>query len=60
MPRASHRRRWSSQDLRIVYRVDLDAILIAEVFAKKTQKTPTAVIDKAKRRLRMYDDVVKE
>lgn len=30
---------------RIVYRVDLDAIVIAEVFAKRTARTPAAVLD---------------
>ena len=42
---------------RIVYRADADAILIAEVFAKKTQATPKAVIDICKRRLREYDRI---
>ena len=42
---------------RIVYRVDGDAILIAEVFAKKTQITPKSVIDNCKRRLREYDRI---
>ena len=41
---------------RIVYRVDPDAIVILEVFKKTTAKTPLAVIDTCKRRLRMYDD----
>lgn len=41
---------------RIVYRVDPDAIVIAEVFAKKTAKTPAAVLDACRRRLREYDD----
>ena len=41
---------------RIVYRVDLDAIVILEVFKKSTTKTPLPVIDMCKRRLRMYDD----
>jgi phage-related protein len=40
---------------RVVYRIDSDAIVIAEVFAKKTQATPRAVIDVCKRRLRSYD-----
>lgn len=40
---------------RIVYRLDRDAIVIAEVFEKKTQKTPRHVIDDAKRRLKLYD-----
>ncbi len=43
---------------RIVYRVDSDAIVIADVFRKKTQTTPKPVIDACKRRLREYDDIV--
>jgi phage-related protein len=31
-----------------------------EVFGKKTQKTTQSVIENAKRRLRHYDDAVKE
>jgi phage-related protein len=42
---------------RIVYRVDPDAIVIAEVFPKMTQQTPKPVIDTCKRRLRRYDDL---
>jgi len=45
---------------RIVYRVDADAIVVAEVFAKKTQATPKPVIDACKRRLRAYDSVMGE
>jgi len=41
---------------RIVYRVDPDAILIAEMFAKKSAKTPAAVLDACRRRLKEYDD----
>ena len=41
-------------------RVDQDAVIIAEVFAKKTQSTPTHVVDTCKRRLRIYDDLSKE
>ena len=41
---------------RIVYRVDPDAIVIVEVFKKSTAKTPMAVMDVCKRRLRIYDD----
>lgn len=40
---------------RIVYRVDSDAIVIAEVFAKKTRSTPKAVVDASRRRLAAYD-----
>jgi phage-related protein len=41
---------------RIIYRIDPDAILILHVFSKKTQATPTAVIDVCKARLREYDN----
>jgi len=41
---------------RIVYRTDTDAIVIMEVFSKKTGKTPTSVIETCKTRLREYDN----
>jgi len=41
---------------RIIYRTDSDAIVIAEIFKKKTQKTPKSVINVSKERLRRYDD----
>ena len=41
---------------RIVYRIDKDAVVIAEVFAKKSRRTPTSVIETCRRRLREYDD----
>ena len=44
-------------DWRIVYRADTDAVVIAEVFAKKTRATPQPVIDTCLRRLRAYDAV---
>jgi len=40
---------------RVVYRIDSDAIVIAEVFAKKASVTPKAVLDVCKRRLGDYD-----
>lgn len=42
---------------RIVYRTDSDAIVILEVFAKKTEKTPQNVIEVCKRRLQRYDQI---
>ena len=39
---------------RIVYYVDADAIVILEVFSKKTQATPKKVIEACQRRLGMY------
>ena len=41
---------------RIVYRRDSDAIVIVDVFAKKTEKTPTKVIRICQKRLRNYDN----
>jgi phage-related protein len=40
---------------RIVYRVDDDAVVIAEVFPKKQQTTPARVIRVSRDRLRQYD-----
>jgi phage-related protein len=40
---------------RIVYRIDSDAIVILDVFEKKTQKTPKGVVDTCKKRLKRYD-----
>jgi len=44
---------------RIVYRIDFDAVIIAEVFKKTTTATPKPVIDVCKARFRMYDDASK-
>jgi phage-related protein len=41
---------------RLLYRVDPDAIVIADVFAKKTEKTPGAAVGACRRRLKEYDD----
>ena len=40
---------------RIIYKIDTDAIVIADVFQKTTQQTPKRVIDDCRRRLRQYD-----
>jgi len=40
---------------RIVYRIDADAIMILEVFEKRTRKTPKEVIENCKRRIRLYN-----
>ncbi len=41
---------------RIVYRIDSDAVVIVEVFKKKSAATPQSVIDISRKRLREYDD----
>ncbi len=40
---------------RIMYRIDSDAIVILEVFEKKTQRTPKRILDVCKDRLKVYD-----
>ncbi len=44
---------------RIVYRIDRDAIIIAEVFDKKSRAIPKRVIDTCKRRFAQYDEVMR-
>lgn len=39
---------------RIIYRADVDAIVILEVFSKKSRSTPKRVIGDCRRRLREY------
>lgn len=41
---------------RIVYRIDPDAIVIADVFGKKSRTTPQSVIENCRKRLKEYDD----
>lgn len=45
---------------RIIYRLDPDAVIIAEVFSKKTQQTPTSMIANCRDRLRRYDVIVED
>jgi phage-related protein len=45
---------------RIMYRVDPDAVLVLEVYAKKTKKIPKKVIDRCKKRLKDYDATAKK
>jgi phage-related protein len=49
----------AGQTWRIIYRVDADAIVIAEVFSKKQQRTTAPVIRISQERLRRYDTVVR-
>ena len=50
----------SGHNWRVILRLDVDAIVIAEVFDKKTKHTPAPVIECCKERLRRYDEVVRE
>lgn len=49
----------AEQSWRIVYRIDTDVIVIADVFSKKTRTTPRQVIETCRRRLREYDDATR-
>src|SRR3954447_701512 len=40
---------------RIIYRVDPDAVLVCEVFPKKTERIPRRVLDACRHRLAVYD-----
>jgi phage-related protein len=46
-----------SQTWRIVYYLDDDAVVILEVFSKKTQTTPKKVIDVCQARARAYREL---
>ena len=47
------------QSWRVVYRIDDDAIIVLDVFGKKTRTTPHGVVDACRRRLAAYDQVAK-
>ena len=59
--RRCHELRITDKDAtwRIVYRADADAVVILEVFEKKSQKTPKRVVDSCKARLRRYNELSK-
>lgn len=44
---------------RILYRVDADAVIVLEVFAKKTRATPKTIIDSCQNRIRAYDEAAR-
>lgn len=43
---------------RIMYRIDADAVLVLEVYAKRTRKIPGEVMQRCKQRLKQYDAAV--
>ena len=42
-------------DWRIVYHITEEAIVVLDVFRKKTRTTPRAIIDRCRKRLRRYE-----
>jgi len=57
-----HELRISDEKLiwRIIYRLYTDAILILEIFEKKTSKTPKSIIDVCKQRIKRYEADIKK
>jgi phage-related protein len=45
-----------NQTWRVMYRIDADAVVVVDVFSKKTPRTPAKVITACRRRLKEYDD----
>jgi phage-related protein len=59
--RRCHELRIPDEDVswRIIYRLDADAVIIGDVFPKKSGRTPKKVIDSCKQRFRRYDEATK-
>ena len=43
---------------RIIYSIEVDVIVILEVFAKKTNKTPKRVMEVSQQRLNLYREII--
>ena len=54
-----HELRINDRDVtwRVIYRIDTDAIIIGEVFSKKSRETPKKVIQACKVRFKDYDQL---
>jgi phage-related protein len=50
----------SSTSWRIIYRIDADAIVVADIFAKKSDQTPPQIMKNCKSRLSAYDEEVRK
>jgi len=42
---------------RMIYRIDADAIVLVEVFAKKSRQTPNRILETCRQRLAAYDAI---
>ena len=49
----------AQQTWRIIYRIDPDAIVLVEVFSKKTPATPDHIMATCRQRLRQYDQAAR-
>ena len=56
-----HELRIQDEDVtwRIICRLDSDAVIIGEVFFKRTRKTPKRIIEVCKQRFKRYDEAMK-
>ena len=43
---------------RIIYRIDADAVVILEVFEKKTNQTPRRIIETCRTRIKLYEAAI--
>jgi phage-related protein len=43
---------------RIIYSIEFDAVVILDVFAKKTKKTPKRVMEVSQQRLNLYREII--
>jgi len=48
----------ANHNWRIMYRIDVEVILVVEVYAKKAQKIPDEILAICKKRLKHYDAVI--
>jgi phage-related protein len=49
----------AERNWRIVYRIDSDAVLVLEVYPKKTRKIPDEVMERCRARMKQYDGLSK-
>ncbi|MFM7135527.1 MAG: type II toxin-antitoxin system RelE/ParE family toxin [Planctomycetota bacterium] len=60
-PRCAELRiRDADHNWRIVYRLDHDAVIVVDVFAKKTERIPDEIITQCRQRLRQYDQATRD
>jgi phage-related protein len=60
-PRCAELRiRDAEHNWRIVYRLDNDAVIVVDVFPKKTQRLPDEIVRQCRQRLRAYDEACRK
>ena len=60
-PRCAELRvRDAEHNWRIIYRLDDDAVIVVDVFPKKTQRLPDEIVRRCKQRLRAYEEACRK